>query len=157
MKLSRFLLLLSIMLVASCASRIKKLPLLTPEALNSDPAAHHQHTVLVEGFVTLTSSGHNLYQSGALKEEFIRNFHQLDSFDPRHYLPYCLTIANPQIFDGHEGGFSGRTFVFRGKFLKKYLTDASIDLGACPLPTAIVIDESDTRRRYPTLFGRPEK
>jgi hypothetical protein len=140
-------------LASGCASGSHESALLSPETLNSNADVYHQKSVLVEGYVTLVPSGHNLYQSKRLNDEFAYNFHHLDSFDPRPYVPYCLTIANPQIFADHAGAFSGQTLVFRGRFLKDYLDGATVDLGACPLPTAIVIDERDARRRYPHLFS----
>jgi hypothetical protein len=42
--------------------------------------------------------------------------------------------------------------ILRCKFIANYLDGTRIDLGACPLPTAIIIDESDFKQRYPSLL-----
>lgn len=47
---------------------------------------------------------------------------------------------------------NGTTITVRGKFLANYL-DGKIDLGACPLPTAISIDVDDLKQRYPSIFS----
>jgi hypothetical protein len=153
MPMSKTIPLILALLANGCASPVHESALLSPLTLNSNPDVYHQQSVLVEGYVTLVASGHNLYQSKALNEEFAYNLHDGERFDPRPYIPYCLTIANPQIFEDHMSDFSGRTLVFRGRFLKNYLDGQTVDLGACPLPTAIVIDEADARRRYPDLFS----
>jgi hypothetical protein len=43
--------------------------------------------------------------------------------------------------------------IVQGKFIDNYLDGHSIDLGACPLPTAVTIDEKDFKRRYSGLLG----
>jgi hypothetical protein len=43
----------------------------------------------------------------------------------------------------------GKTVAVRGKFIKDYKHDGFIDLGACPLAGALLIDGDDLARRYP--------
>lgn len=125
----------------------------SPSDLNAAPAQYHDKTVVVEGFLTLVPEAHNLYQSKTLKEEFERRWDADDSaFDPKAYQAYCVTIANPDALMVKRDALNGTTITVRGKFLADYL-DGKIDLGACPLPTAIVIDVDDLKRRYPSIFA----
>ena len=41
------------------------------------------------------------------------------------------------------------------KFIDNYQIGKTVDLGACPLPTAIIIDNAALARRYPSLL--PQK
>ncbi|WP_349985834.1 hypothetical protein ABRP17_009675 [Stenotrophomonas sp. WHRI 8082] len=124
----------------------------SPSDLNAAPEQYRDKTVVVEGFLTLVPEAHNLYQSKALKAEFERRWDADDpAFDPKAYQAYCLTIANPDALTVKRELLDGTTITVKGKFLADYLV-GKIDLGACPLPTAIVIDVDDLRRRYPSIF-----
>ena len=52
----------------------------------------------------------------------------------------------------HQSNFDKKTITVLGKFVDDYLGPRTLDLGACPLPTALYIDYADLRRRYPALF-----
>lgn len=121
----------------------------SPSDLNAAPERYHDKVVVVEGFLTLVPEAHNLYQSKALRAEFERRWDADDpAFDPKAYQAYCLTIANPDALMVKREALNGTNITIKGKFLADYL-DGKIDLGACPLHTAIVIDVDDLRRRYP--------
>jgi hypothetical protein len=121
--------------------------------LNSDPARYNGQEVLVRGFIKLSPEGHVLYESGQLDAEFARKVDAGGRFDAKLYRKYCLTIANPGFFYQHQDQLRGRTLIVQGKFIENYLDGHSIDLGACPLPTAVIIDEQDFKRRYGGLLA----
>lgn len=126
---------------------------LSPIELNADPQRYQGQSVVVHGYVTLVPGGHNLYESRELRNEFARRWDAEDpGFDPRDYVQYCLTIANPEDLDEVGDELNGTSITVKGTFLANYL-DGGIDLGACPLPTGIVIDVDDLARRYPKLFA----
>jgi len=144
---------LVLVLVAGCAHSA---PLsddaTSPSVLNAAPQQYRDKTVVVEGYLTLVPEAHNLYQSKELKAEFERRWDAEDpSFDPKTYQEYCLTVANPGALMEKQQ-LNGITITVRGKFLANYL-DGKIDLGACPLPTAILIDVDDLKQRYPSIFS----
>jgi hypothetical protein len=124
---------------------------LTPSNLNLNPEKYSGQEVIVQGYLTLGPEAHNIYESESLKREFEKRWDTDDGFDPKAYVKYCLTIANPDFLYSRKGEIAGKTIVVKGRFIEKYL-DGRIDLGACPLPTAILIDEADLRQRYPTIF-----
>jgi hypothetical protein len=129
---------------------------LSPSELNTHPAAFQHKTVTVRGYVTLEPEGHNLYESKALSDEFDKGWDSgSKSFDQRKYTNYCLTIANPGLMYRNRDTLKGKTLVVKGEFLADYLTPNKIDLGACPLPTAILIDMDDFRRRYGKWLSKP--
>lgn len=140
-------------MVAGCAhSTSTNLSAQSPSELNTYPQRYHGQNVVVEGFVTLAPGAHNIYQSKALKIEFERQWKSGDSaFDPKTYQAYCLTIANPEALLANREALNGMTITVMGKFVDNYL-GGKIDLGACPLPTAILIDVDDLKRRYPSAF-----
>lgn len=141
------------LVLAGCAhSELRSEETLSPSDLNRAPEKYHDKMVVVEGFLTLVPEAHNLYQSKALKAEFERRWDADDpAFDPKSYQAYCLTIANPDALMGKHEVLNGTAITVKGKFLADYL-DGKIDMGACPLPTAIVVDMEDLRRRYPSIF-----
>lgn len=143
------LLALALMMTGCAHSALTSAGAVTPSDLNAAPERYHDKTVVVEGFVTLVPEAHNLYQSKALKAEFEQRWDADDpAFDPKTYQAYCLTIANPDALAAKREDLNGTTITVKGKFLADSL-DGKIDFGACPLPTAIVIDVDDLKRRYP--------
>ena len=144
---------LSLVMAGCTHSALMSAETLSPSELNTTPGKYHDKIVVVEGLFTLVPEAHNLYQSKALKAEFERRWDADDpTFDPKSYQAYCLTIANPDALMGEREALNGTTITVKGKFLADYL-DGQIDLGACPLPTAIVVDVDDLRRRYPSIFA----
>ncbi|MGV8941508.1 MULTISPECIES: hypothetical protein [unclassified Lysobacter] len=143
-----------VLVMAGCAHLASTSPeTVSPSELNTYPQRYHEQTVTVEGFLTLVPEAHNLYQSKALKAEFGRRWDAEDpTFDPKAYEGYCLTVANPDALMVKQEALNGTTITVKGRFLADYL-DGAIDLGACPLPTAIVIDVDDLKRRYPSIFA----
>ncbi|WP_139942870.1 hypothetical protein [Fulvimonas soli] len=127
---------------------------LSPSALNGNPSQYNRKTVTVRGCITLVAEGRNIYESQNIKAEFDRHVAAggADNFKPREWDKYCLTIANPGPMDKHPSVFDKQTLTIKGKFVDDYLTPRTLDLGACPLPTAIFIDYTDLRKRYPALF-----
>lgn len=107
--------------------------------------------MVVRGYVTLAPEGHSLYESRQLNVEFKRRWDSDKNFDPRDYVKYCLTIANPDFLYRVKDEIDGQTITMKGKFIDNYL-EGRLDLGACPLPTAIIVDEADLRTRYPSIF-----
>lgn len=122
---------------------------LKPSELNIHAAQYNGREVLVQGYVTLVPEGHTLYDSKSLNDEFRRRWGSgSNDFDPKTYEKYCLTIGNPDLLYKNRSKFVGQTIVVKGKFVDDYLDAQHIDLGACPLPTAIIIDETDLKQRY---------
>lgn len=142
------------LVVAGCAHSVPtSAGIVSPDDLNATPERYHDETVMVKGFITLVPEAHNLYQSKALKAEFERRWDAEDpAFEPSAYQTYCLTIANPEALMPKREALNGTTITVKGKFLADYL-EGKIDFGACPLPTAIVIDVDDLKRRYPSIFA----
>jgi len=106
----------------------------------------------VRGFITLAPEGHVLYESQELDAEFARKLQSGGRFDLKKYEKYCLTIANPDFFYEHKSELNKKTLVVQGKFIDDYLDGNSVDLGACPLPTGLIIDVEDFRKRYEDLL-----
>ena len=155
MKAIRLLILISsCMLQLACAGVQEKDPL-SPSELNTNPGRYNRHNVLLRGYITLVPEGHNFYESEMLNAEF-RHRVETDSmhFDPFtfEWKRYCLTIANPDLMYKHQSNFDKKTITVLGKFVDDYLGPRTLDLGACPLPTALYIDYANLRRRYPALF-----
>lgn len=148
-----FQIILGAMLVSGCAATAVRSDALSPSQLNANPARYDGKTVVVRGFVKLAPEGHVLYESEALDAEFKKGWDSgNNNFDPRKYEKYCLTIANPELLYKNQSAVNGKTLVMTGKFIAHYLDGRIMDLGACPLPTAITIDESDLKQRYKTLL-----
>lgn len=141
--------------LAGCAQAVEQAVPLKPSELNARPTHFNGKTVLVTGFVTLVPEGHNLYESRSLNSEFRQHVSLggKGNFHPQAWDKYCLTIANPGPMYKHQADFNGATITVKGKFIDDYLNSRAIDLGACALPTAIIIDYADLRQRYPSRFG----
>ena len=125
---------------------------LSPSELNTNAAHYNGQTIVVRGYAILVPEGHALYESRALNNEFRRGVDAGGRFDVNKYEKYCLTIANPDLLYKNQVAVKGKTLIVRGKFIDNYLNGKVIDLGACPLPTAIIIDENDLRQRYGSLL-----
>jgi hypothetical protein len=122
---------------------------LAPSELNTHPAQYDHAEVYVKGYLKLGPESHILYESKELDEEFKRRWDSGGSdFDPRNYQKYCLTIGNPDLLYKNRSKLVGQTLTIKGRFTAAYLDAQHIDLGACPLPTAIIIDEADLKQRY---------
>lgn len=147
------LLLALALVVTGCAHVVPaSVRTLSPSELNKDSQHYNNKDVVVQGFLTIGPEAHNLYQSQALKVEFERRWDADDpAFDPTAYKAYCLTIANPNVLLDKRETLNKTTVTLKGKFLADYL-NGGIDLGACPLPTAIMIDVDDLKARYPETF-----
>jgi hypothetical protein len=127
---------------------------LSPSVLNGDPARYNGQTVVVHGFIELAPEGHVLYESQALSAELASKIDAGGRVDLKVYRKYCLTIANPELFYENQTVLNHRTLDVQGKFIDDYLDGHSIDFGACPLPTAIVVDEEDFKGRYKALLTK---
>lgn len=144
-----------VILIASCSVMSRHRELLTPEQLNENPAGYNGKIVAVRGFVKLAPEGHVLYESQALSDEFASELKSSGGrFDARKYNKYCLTIANPGLLYKNRSTINGKTIIVEGKFVDNYLDGTVIDLGACPLPTAIFVDYADLERRYGSLLPK---
>lgn len=125
----------------------------SPRELNTNAVHYNGQTVVVRGYVQLAPEAHVLYQSQVLSAAFRKGMESNSrDFNVKKYNKYCLTIANPGLLYKNRSTVNGKTLTFRGKFIDNYLDGHTVDLGARPLPTAIVIDEHDLKRRYPALL-----
>lgn len=125
----------------------------TPSQLNAHPDRYSGITVVVRGFVKLTPEVHVLYESRAIDGEVQREWESGNGgIDVRKYEKYCVTIANPELLYKNRATVNARTIIFQGKFIDDYQIGKTVDLGACPLPTAIIIDNAALARRYPSLL-----
>ncbi|HZT02021.1 MAG TPA: hypothetical protein VFA39_07155 [Steroidobacteraceae bacterium] len=125
----------------------------TPSQLNANPARYSGIVVVVRGFVKLAPETHVLYESQALNGEVQRGQESGNrGFDRRKYAKYCVTIANPELLYKNRTAVDAKTLIFRGKFIDDYQSGKTVDLGECPLPTAIMIDYAALARRYPSLL-----
>lgn len=142
------------LLVSGCSpSPIQGGPL-SPSELNVNATRYNGQTVVVKGYIKLAPEGHVLYESEALDTEFRKGWDSGSrDFDLKKYEKYCLTIANPDLLYRNQATVNGKTLVVQGKFVDDYLDGHTVDLGACPLPTAIIIDESDLKRRYGSILS----
>ena len=124
-----------------------------PSELNANASRFNGQTIAVRGYVRIVPEGHNLYESKELDEAFGKIVASGGKdFRPAEWNKYCLTIANPGPLYKHEAKVNGQTLTLTGKFMNDYLKPNMIDIGACPQPTAIVVDYSDLQKRYPLLF-----
>lgn len=125
----------------------------TPSQLNANPARYNGITVVVRGFVKLAPGVHVLYESRALEDE-VRTGRESGSsgFDVRKYEKYCVTIANPELLYRNRATVNARTITLQGKFIDDYQAGNTVDPGACPLSTAVIIDNADLVRRYSSLL-----
>ncbi|RUL68510.1 hypothetical protein [Dyella choica] len=148
--------LMSVALLLVTVSACAQQQVFSPSELNAHPAAFQHKKVTVRGYVTLKPEGHNLYESKALSDEFNKVWDSGSmSLDQRKYTHYCLTIANPGLMYRNRDTLKGKTLVVKGEFLADHITPHKIDLGACPLPTSILIDMNDLKRRYGNLLPNP--
>jgi hypothetical protein len=119
--------------------------------LNANPDHYDGKEISVRGYIVLTPEAHILYESKSLNKKWIKAVKEnKNNFDPKAWRKYCLTIANPRLLLDHRDALTGKTFVLTGTFLSHYLDGQSVDLGACPLPTAILLDEAEFKRTYLT-------
>jgi hypothetical protein len=141
------------LLVSGCSlTPIQRAPL-SPSELNVNATQYNRQTVVVRGFIKLAPEGHVLYESEALDTEFRKGWDSGSrDFDLKKYEKYCLTIANPDLLYRNQATVNGKTLVVQGTFVDDYLDGHTVDLGACPLPTAIIIDEKDLKRRYGSIL-----
>lgn len=131
--------------VAGCA--------FTPSQLNANPTRYNGETVLVRGYVALTPGAHVLYESRTLYDEFRRGWESRGrGFVARKYERYCVTIANPGLLYKNRATVNAKMISVEGKLIDDYLHGGTVDLGACPLPTAIIIDNAALARRYRSLL-----
>jgi hypothetical protein len=134
--------------VTGCSQEPRRSEPLRPSVLNSDAAHFNNKTVVVRGYLTLAPEAHVLYESQELASEFSRQVEAGGRFDAKSYSIYCLTVANPEWLYENKAIVNNKVLVVQGRFIDNYLDGHTVDLGACPLPTAIVIDEMDLKRRY---------
>jgi hypothetical protein len=126
---------------------------LTASQVNSDPSHFEGKEILIRGYIVLTPEAHILYESKELNAEFRRQVDANKSdFDPKAYNKYCLTLANPDLLLKNRAALKEKTLTLKGTFLSHYLDGNTFDIGACPLPTAIMIDETDFKSRYRDLL-----
>ena|SRR6266853_7048847 len=143
-------------LVSACAGTQRdRVTPLSPSVVNADPSAYDGKQVAIVGYIILGPETHVMYESRALHEEFGRKFDKNPpDFDPKSYSRYCLTLDNSKFLDQHRSTFSGRTLRLKGVFKSNYLDGSIVDLGACPLPTALSLDEKDVEDLYKKLTAR---
>ncbi|TBR36470.1 MULTISPECIES: hypothetical protein [Dyella] len=138
-------------LFAVSSSALAQQAPLHPSQINDQPSLYEGRTVTVIGYVTLVPAGHNLYESKELNDQLRRRIKENDrSLNIRDYLKYCLTIANPELLYRNQKAIAGKTLVATGKLITDCRKPGFIDLGACPLSTAI--DMGELKRRYPELL-----
>lgn len=142
-----------VLLTSGCAHAAQGMsPVLKPSDLNLNASIYDGRDVIVRGYLTLEPEGHTLYESKNLSDEFGRRWDAEEkNFDPNSYDKYCLTIANPKLLYDKIEAFAKKTITVKGKFEANYMVNR-IDFGACPLPTAITIDEADLKARHPEIF-----
>jgi hypothetical protein len=125
---------------------------LTPRELNTHPNQYDGRQVVVRGFVILGTNGRSLYQSKERFEEFDRALYaQTPGFNPAEFDADCLTLLNAHVLEDNRSVFEGQTITVRGRFERNYLTGDVLDLQACGGPTALALDERDTRRLLQAL------
>lgn len=119
--------------------------------LNANPDHYDGKEISVRGYIVFTPEAHILYESKSLNKKWIEAVKEnKNNFDSKAWRKNCLTIANPRLLLDHRDALTGKTFVLTGTFLSHYLDGQSVDLGACPLPTAILLDEAEFKRTYLT-------
>lgn len=119
---------------------------MSPSDVNDSPHVHAGHPVLVRGYLSLDSEAHVMFESREISNR-IRAGWGTPGFDPRDFIQYCLTIANPQLLMENKNWFDGKTIVIKGEVDPAYRSRV-FDLGACVGEPALMIDETDLRRRY---------
>ena len=118
-------------------------PLLSPSQVNAEPGRFDGQQITVKGFVLLSSNSHSLYESRELFQEWETRLHTDENFDRSQrekYDSYCLTIANPGRLWEDPTRFRGKVVMLRGTFIREYITDNTIDLGACRTRGALHVD-----------------
>lgn len=137
------------MLLSGCAmtTATPAACVLTPRDLNTHPEQYEGREVVVRGFVILGTNGRSLYQSRERFEEFDRAFYaQTPGFNPADFEADCLTLLNAHVLEENYSIFNGQTITVTGRFVRNYLTGDMLDLQACSGPTALALDERQTRR-----------
>jgi hypothetical protein len=151
MKLLQYI--VSGLIVSGCAVSSQQSQVLSPSELNTNTKRYSGQMVVVKGYVQLAPEGHILYESKELDASFRKEWVSNNgNFDIEKYDKYCLTVANPELLYRNRSTINGKTLIVQGRFIDNYLDGHTIDLGACPLPTAIVIDEHDLTRRYGSIL-----
>lgn len=139
-------------LVGCAAAQPAETPALSPSALNANPAAYDGQLVTVTGYLVLKPETHLLYESKELDQAFRQKLAEKPpSIDFGQWDKYCLTVLNLKFLQEHRAAFNGKTVTLTGHFKSKYLDGAVVDLGACPLPTALVLDDASVQKAYEHL------
>jgi hypothetical protein len=138
------LLILTGLFVTSCS--------FTPIQLNGDPARYNGRAVVLRGFVSLAPDRHVLCESRAIYAEVQKGWEFGNpSCGGKKYDKYCVTIANSELLYKNRAAVNARTITLQGKFIDSDRIVKTFDLGACPLPTAIIIDNAALAQRYPSI------
>jgi hypothetical protein len=140
-------------LVGACVKFAKNQNLpLTPSTLNLNSEIYDGSIVVVHGFLLLNAQGRHIYESEKLDNEFRNNVRKNPLyFNPKDYDIYCLTLLNADFLQKHKDVFSKKTVTIKGRFKSNYLDGSMIDLQACPLPTALILDDGDIKHLYEKL------
>lgn len=121
----------------------------TPSQLNAAPASYDGVTLIVRGYVDLSRGSHVLYDSQARFRELEA---QRESGNREEGTAgrriYCVSIANPELLYKNPEVFSTRSATFKAKFIAGNREGDPVDRGACPVPSSIVVDYADLKRRY---------
>jgi hypothetical protein len=125
---------------------------LSPRELNIDSKTYDGQEVVVRGFVVLGTNGRSLFQSKARFEEFGRAFYAHEpSFKSSDFDGDCLTLLNAGVLEDNVSVFDGQTITVRARFESNYRTENVLDLQACSEPSALALNERDTRRLLQAL------
>jgi hypothetical protein len=95
------------------------LPELKISQITANPSQYIGKKVVVLGFVALGDQeeifrGHAIFESKAVYDQENRLYHSGRYFDPRPFLKYCLTIANPERYYADAAQFNGKTIRIAG-------------------------------------------
>lgn len=141
------------MVLAACAAATPEHErALSPSELNATPAIYDGQAISVTGYLILKPEAHVMYESQALNDEFREKIRSgSPDFDAKTYNKYCLTLLNVKFLQEHRSTFTGKTVTLTGHFKSRYLDGTIIDLGACPLLTALILDDDSVQAAYRRL------
>jgi len=122
---------------------------LSPSAINANPAAYDGQAVTVTGYLVLKPEAHVLYESRELDQAFRKELAERPpTIDFSQWDKYCLTVLNVKFLQEHRSAFDGKTVTLTGHVKSEYLDGTVVDLGACPLPTALILDDQSVQKLY---------
>ena len=137
---------LALLVIASAGPVPAAEGLLTPNNLYRTPDRFDGRDVQVTGVLVVSTHAQVLAQSKEILAEAQANWDgPLDQFDPRRFVPFCMSLVDDGSLLKNAAKLNGRTLTLRGRFVAGYLA-RSVTYRSCAHPHALVLKGAEVRR-----------